>query len=267
VRDRLLELGDRQAARDTEAAFVGTFHGFCARLLRAHPFAAGLDPDFAILDEGLAGRLREQAFAAATREFLTSGGPAELDMLAAYGVDRVRTMVEHVYLELRSRGQLLPRLPVAAPRDDAGELDAQAAATCVMLDDLLARFALAYEQLKRSRASADFDDLELLAQQLLGEHESVRDEWSTRFELLMVDEFQDTNPTPAGDPARARSRQPVHGRRRAAVDLWLSPCRREPVSRTTRRARAAWSEPLSDEQLPQPRATAGRRQRRIRRAF
>ena len=55
VRARLLELGERQAARDTEAAFVGTFHGFCARLLRAHPLAAGLDPDFAVLEEGLAG--------------------------------------------------------------------------------------------------------------------------------------------------------------------------------------------------------------------
>ena len=44
VRARLLELGDREAARDTEAAFVGTFHGFCARLLRAHALAAGLDP-------------------------------------------------------------------------------------------------------------------------------------------------------------------------------------------------------------------------------
>ena len=40
VRERLLELGDRAAARDTEAAFVGTFHAFCARLLRAHPLAA-----------------------------------------------------------------------------------------------------------------------------------------------------------------------------------------------------------------------------------
>ena len=36
VRARLLELGEREAARDTEAAFVGTFHGFCARLLRVH---------------------------------------------------------------------------------------------------------------------------------------------------------------------------------------------------------------------------------------
>src|SRR5271168_5176840 len=62
VRARLLELGEREAARDTEGAFVGTFHGFCTRLLRAHPLAAGLDPDFAIIDEAIAARLREIAF-------------------------------------------------------------------------------------------------------------------------------------------------------------------------------------------------------------
>ncbi len=63
VRARFVELGEREAARDTEAAFVSTFHGFCARLLRAHPLAARLDPEFAILDEGLAARLRGQAWA------------------------------------------------------------------------------------------------------------------------------------------------------------------------------------------------------------
>jgi ATP-dependent helicase/nuclease subunit A len=167
VRDRLLELGERQAARDTEAAFIGTFHGFCARLLRAHPFAAGLDPDFAILDEGLSARLRELGFQGAVRDFLAGAGAPALDLVAAYDVDRVRSMIEQVYLELRSRGQMLPRLPVAAPPADGAELDVQAAAACVLLDDLLARFGLAYERHKRSRASVDFDDLELLTQELL----------------------------------------------------------------------------------------------------
>jgi ATP-dependent helicase/nuclease subunit A len=203
VRERLLELGDRQAARDTEAAFVGTFHGFCARLLRAHPLAAGLDPDFAILDEGLAGKLRELAFQAAVRDFLDAGGDGAVDLLAAYGVDRVRSMIEQVYLELRSRGQLSPRLPApvvgrevsdGAAEEHDGELDADAATACVLLDDLLMRFSLAYEERKRSRASVDFDDLELLTQRLLAEREAVRAAWSSRFELLMVDEFQDTNP-------------------------------------------------------------------------
>ncbi|HEX6618999.1 MAG TPA: UvrD-helicase domain-containing protein, partial [Solirubrobacteraceae bacterium] len=44
VRARLLELGHREAAREAEAAWITTFHGFCARILRAHAVAAGLDP-------------------------------------------------------------------------------------------------------------------------------------------------------------------------------------------------------------------------------
>jgi ATP-dependent helicase/nuclease subunit A len=198
VRARLLELGERQAARDTEAAFVGTFHGFCARLLRAHPLAGELDPDFAVLDEGLAGRLRERAFQEAVRELLSSDrterAGAPLDVLAAYGIDRVRTMVEQAYLELRSTGQRLPRLPAQTLAPDADADDADAAAVCGVLDELLGLFGLAYERRKRARAAVDFDDLELLAQQLLERHEQVRSSWSERFELLMVDEFQDTNP-------------------------------------------------------------------------
>lgn len=211
VRARLLELGDREAARDTEAAFVGTFHGFCARLLRSHALAAGLDPGFAILDEGLAGRLRDLAFRAALRDFLVEERGEAVDLLAAYGVDRVRTMLEQAYGELRSRGQRLPRLPPARPRppreeggpdtDDAPEdahadaaLDAaDAARACALLDELLHRFGDAYERLKRARGAVDFDDLELLAGELLLEREGLRSAWSDRFELLMVDEFQDTN--------------------------------------------------------------------------
>jgi ATP-dependent helicase/nuclease subunit A len=195
VRARLLELGDREAARDTEAAFVGTFHGFCARVLRAHPLAAGLDPEFTIIDEGPAGRLREDAFKQALREFLVGERAAAVDLLAAYGVDRVNAMVEQVYRELRSRGQRLPRLPAPAPSAAAEntDVDAEAALACALLDELLRGYGVAYEQLKHRRGAVDFDDLELLTGELLAAREGVRAAWSDRFELLMVDEFQDTN--------------------------------------------------------------------------
>ncbi|HEV2975865.1 MAG TPA: UvrD-helicase domain-containing protein [Solirubrobacteraceae bacterium] len=227
VRARLLELGERQAARDTEAAFVGTFHGFCARLLRAHPLAAGLDPDFKIVDEGQAARLRALAFQEAVRGFIAGGDDGgsdgsgdddgsddddggrdddgigddgdgderaeAVDLLAAYGIDRVRSMLERVYLELRSTGQRFPRLPRAALAGDAEPRDVEAARACELLDELLERFGRLYERGKRARARVDFDDLELLAQELLSERESLRAAWSERFELLMVDEFQDTN--------------------------------------------------------------------------
>ncbi len=45
----------------------------------------------------------------------------------------------------------------------------------------------------KRRAALDFDDLELCARDLLERHDGVRRGWSERIELLMVDEFQDTN--------------------------------------------------------------------------
>jgi len=194
VRGRLLELDEREAARDTEAAFVSTFHGFCARLLRTHALQAGLDPGFAILDEGLAGRLRDLAFSAALGELLAGERGAAVELVAAYNPDQLRAMVAGVHAELRSRGQRLPRLPVPALDAQPGALGAEAAAACALLDELLLGFGRSYEALKRRRGAVDFDDLELCAGELLAERESVRSAWSERFELLMVDEFQDTNP-------------------------------------------------------------------------
>jgi ATP-dependent helicase/nuclease subunit A len=195
VRGRFMDLGEREAARDTEAAFVSTFHGFCARLLRVHPLAAGLDPEFTILEESLAGRLRGQAWATALGGFLKDERSDAVDLVAAYGADRVRAMVGATYAELRSRGMRLPKLPVTvrmAEPDD--EIDAAGLRACTLLDELLERFGHEYEACKRRRGAVDFDDLELGARELLDEHESVRAAWAERFELLMVDEFQDTNP-------------------------------------------------------------------------
>jgi ATP-dependent exoDNAse (exonuclease V) beta subunit len=119
IRTRLQELGTpeaRAAARDTEGAFVSTIHGFCSRLLRAHPLAAGVDPGFAVLDEPRAARLREEAFAAALKGFLDAGGAPALDLVAAYRADALAGTIPAVHDELRSQGQALPRLPHVPPQ-------------------------------------------------------------------------------------------------------------------------------------------------------
>jgi ATP-dependent exoDNAse (exonuclease V) beta subunit len=194
IRGRLLELGEREAARDTEAAFIGTFHGFCARLLRAHPLPAGLDPGFEILDAARSRWLRRRAFEEALADFLAPGDAAAVDVLAAYGVDKVRDMVEQLHAELRSRGERRPRLPVREPAGDAGRDEVDALATVALLDILLGLFGDRYEAAKERRLAVDFDDLELIAGELLEGEEALRSAWAERFELLMVDEFQDTNP-------------------------------------------------------------------------
>src|SRR4051794_20958977 len=118
LRTRFLELGDREAARGTEGAFVSTIHGFCSRLLRAHAVAAGLDPGFAVLDEPRAARTREQAFGDALRGFLGAGGRPALDLVAAYQPDALRRMILAVHDELRSQGQDRPRLPAVPARPE-----------------------------------------------------------------------------------------------------------------------------------------------------
>ena len=57
IRRRFLELGEPEHARAVDAAWIGTIHGFCARVLRSQPLAAGLDPRFVVLDEAAARRL------------------------------------------------------------------------------------------------------------------------------------------------------------------------------------------------------------------
>jgi ATP-dependent helicase/nuclease subunit A len=187
IRARLLELGERDAARQAEAAPIGTFHGFCARLLRAHPLAAGVDPAFEIVEEGLAGRLRRLAFREALAGLL-DGEPREaVELVAAFGADALERIVLDAHARLRSQGQTEPRLPPVLG-------DERAVRACRLIDELLRRFAGAYAAHKRARRALDFDDLELCARDLLGEHADVRRTWAERLQMLMVDELQDTNP-------------------------------------------------------------------------
>src|ERR1700761_2635453 len=84
IRARLRELGADGAARATEGAFISTIHGFGARVLRAGALQAGLDPEFEVLDEVRAARLRELAFGRALTE--VAGRDRRLvDLVAAYG--------------------------------------------------------------------------------------------------------------------------------------------------------------------------------------
>ena len=61
------------------------------------------------------------------------------------------------------------------------------------LDRLLRAFSERYRERKRAAAALDFEDLELLARDLLSGNPELRDRYAGRFEQIMVDEFQDTN--------------------------------------------------------------------------
>ena len=136
IRRRLRELDADEAARATEGAFISTIHGFCARVLRGHALAAGLDPSFTVLDAQDAERLADSAFDEALEE-LGRGAPGAIDLIASYGAGGLRNAITQVHDELRSRGERRPRLPpvAAAPElgSARGELQRAAAAALAEL--------------------------------------------------------------------------------------------------------------------------------------
>lgn len=121
VRGRFAELGRRDRARDLDAAWIATFHGLCARILRAHAVRAGLDPAFGVLEEAEARDVRGTAFERALAAFLADDREDALDVVAAYGVDALALRIAAAHDQLRSGGMTRPRLPRvdASPPDGA----------------------------------------------------------------------------------------------------------------------------------------------------
>jgi ATP-dependent helicase/nuclease subunit A len=65
IRAALVERERIDLARALDGAWISTIHGFCNRLLKAHPFAVGLDPRFRELEDAAAAVLRSEACARA----------------------------------------------------------------------------------------------------------------------------------------------------------------------------------------------------------
>ncbi len=128
IRSRLRRVGQIDAARATDTAWISTIHAFCARLLRNHALDVGLDPDFVVLDDSDAVEVRraafEQALAACAR---TAAGA---DLIAAYGLAPLRAAIVGIHDELRARGELDPSLPRVS--DPPLAIDIQAACGLVV---------------------------------------------------------------------------------------------------------------------------------------
>ena len=138
IRAALVDRGRPELARQLDGAWISTIHGFCNRLLKAHPFAVGLDPRFRELEDAAAAVLRGEAFERALDRFCSDGDPERLRLLATYRASGLRRMLTGVYETLRSAGgdlvlELGPRPSaqeaITRLRDEASCLAEEASAT------------------------------------------------------------------------------------------------------------------------------------------
>ncbi|HEU5088987.1 MAG TPA: UvrD-helicase domain-containing protein [Roseiflexaceae bacterium] len=163
MRERLRQrLGSR-----TRGLTAGTFHAVCARLLRAE----------------IAGRLGNY-----TKDFTIYAADEQLQVAAA-ALDATK---ERPPAQLEP-DDVLRRISRAKSRLLTPRLAARFAA-----DPIEAFVAGVYRRYQRNleqHNALDFDDLILLTHRLLSEHPDVLDDVQARWRHILVDEYQDTDPS------------------------------------------------------------------------
>ncbi|MFI5184547.1 MAG: ATP-dependent helicase, partial [Vicinamibacteria bacterium] len=158
MRERLAQLGGERAKEIT----VGTFHAFCARILREHGQVLGLPRRFTICDASD----QLSAVKSAMRELRvheTTMHPSAV--LAQMSLAKNRMETPESFLASVSGGR----------------------------DQLVGSVWERYREFLARTRTLDFDDLLLEAVRLLRDHEDVRDHYRKRYRYILVDEYQDTN--------------------------------------------------------------------------
>jgi ATP-dependent helicase/nuclease subunit A len=83
----------QQLLREIDTARISTIHSFCTSLLREHAAAAGLDPTFAVLDQGDADVLLYDMIDDTLRRELVKLDNETLDLAAVYGLSQLKQQI------------------------------------------------------------------------------------------------------------------------------------------------------------------------------
>jgi ATP-dependent DNA helicase UvrD/PcrA len=144
----------------TRGMWIGTFHGLCNRMLRAHFRDADLPQLFQIIDtQDQLGLIKR--------------------MYKAHGIDDER------FPPRQLQGFI-------ADAKEAGQRPNQVEAGDEFARRLVEHYAL-YEAMCRREGVVDFAELLLRSYELLAGNDPIREHYRRRFSHLLVDEFQDTN--------------------------------------------------------------------------
>ena len=166
-RDRLVA-----ATADFDAATITTTHGFCQLVIRGLGTAADADPDTELLED-LADLRTEVATDLYLRKYAPLADPPAFSFSIARVVAKEATVDPHARL---------------APTEGDGIPRARARYAQAVRGELATRL--------RARRAMSFDDLLVVLRDALHgpDGEAVRARLRTRYRVVLVDEFQDTDP-------------------------------------------------------------------------
>ena len=145
---------------NTRGMWIGTFHGLCNRMLRAHHREAGLPQLFQILDT-------QDQQAVVKR------------VLKGMNIDEERFQPRQVQWFINAHKEEGKRAKDAEAYDDISRRTVEIFA--------------AYDEQCQREGLVDFPELLLRSFELLTRNEILREHYQNRFRHVLVDEFQDTN--------------------------------------------------------------------------
>jgi ATP-dependent helicase/nuclease subunit A len=129
MKDKMVKAFAAQPAvrRQIEAAYISTVHGYCQRLLKENAIAAGVDPQFSILDERQ-GQIRRARCAVETLDSFFREHPAETArLMSAIDQPELAGPLVDVHDAIRSAGVSIASLLVMDLPDIGETLDAMGA--------------------------------------------------------------------------------------------------------------------------------------------
>jgi len=193
VEGALRELGFLSLARQMDRAWIMTFHGFCARVLRRHALDVGIDPGFRVLDDNdERARLQRRGFDMTRSELFSSDRAALMQLLRYFSQASLRSACFRLAAETAKVGVAIRE--VQAESFSPEDLGLGCPPLSVIKGFL--RFADLWQQcysaLKQSDGAYDFDDLLLKCRAAL-DLPHIRESYRAQFTEALLDEAQDTN--------------------------------------------------------------------------
>lgn len=183
-----------RAVDDLDQAAIQTLHSFAASLLRERPLEAGLPPGFNVRDPIEA----EVAFERKWSEWLdaTLDDPEAQEALRP-ALEEGMTLrhIREIAVSFNTNYDLLADASFDSPLEQSGEGEREAALLPVL--ELLRRFALDYADERKAAGEVEFQDLLVLARDLLRNSIPARDHFRGRYSHVLIDEVQDTDPLQA----------------------------------------------------------------------
>jgi len=183
----MAERTERMLGAKADDIWIGTFHSFCAELLRDHGLLAGLDPFFTVLTEAQQHLLLESHLdELELRRYALKGRANGLvtALLTAFSRAKDEMITSQEYLRF-----------AAGKRDEleaAGGADDEAEEEVGCLEEVARAYEL-YDRVLSERGALDFGGLILATIRMLTDHPAILSRVRARFTHILVDEFQDTN--------------------------------------------------------------------------